>query len=161
MAGCHSAASIKAGAESGAVVSSSLEPQSPFLPGPLFGEWSSCHEDAVSASQQYCTQDHDGVWLLHRLAGCERTWPLPRVVYVFDAAWKCVRARGGCSRAAVGGVRMRAHVCGPSGGRSVPWGLFRWPRAVHTFPRTPALYCDYDGRVLLRVVHAILLQLSG
>lgn len=59
--------------------------------------------------------------------------------------------------AAVGGVRMRAHVCGPSGGRSVPWGLFRWPRTVHTFPRTPALYCDYDGRVLVRVVHAILL----
>lgn len=101
------------------------------------------------------------MWLLHRLAGCERTWPLPRVVYVFDDAWKCVRARGDCSRCCCrGGVRRRAHVYDPSGGRSVPWGLFRWPRTVHTFPRTPALYCHYNGRMLVRVVHVILPQLS-
>lgn len=62
--------------------------------------------------------------------------------------------------AAVGGVRMRAHVCGRWGGRSIPMGLFRWPRTVHTFPRTLALYCHYDGRMLVRVVHAILPRLS-
>ncbi|MEJ1283767.1 hypothetical protein NN561_014742 [Cricetulus griseus] len=57
--------------------------------------------------------------------------------------------------AAVGGVRMRAQECSPSGGRSAPRGLFRWPRAAHTFPRARALCCDCDGRMLVRIVHGI------